>query len=156
MCFLCDHMLGTLVTWLRCLGYDTIYASDSLSDKEILQQAADEKRTLITRDKMLIKQAKKNHISVIAIESDDLKEQIAGVICQKEFDESKVFSRCLGCNTLLQQKDKKDAKQFVPPRIYEFHDRFWYCPCCDQYFWHGTHYKDMKQKIQSLVSSFKH
>lgn len=153
MKFLCDHMLGTLVTWLRCFGYDTVYASDTLSDKDIVHQAIQQNRILISRDKQLLVQAKNQHIVVITIKSDDLQQQILSVLSTAIVDESKILSRCLQCNTSLIQKDKSDAKGVVPEKIYERFDEFWFCSSCNQFFWHGTHYLDMKQKIHHILNS---
>ncbi len=50
--FLADEMLGTLVKWLRIMGYDTLYAKD-MKDGEIAAMARGEGRTLLTRDKAL-------------------------------------------------------------------------------------------------------
>jgi uncharacterized protein len=153
MCLLCDHMLGTLVTWLRCLGYDTIYASDVLSDNDILKQAQSQNRILITRDKQLLLQAEKQHISTIPIQSDTLQQQIQTVLRQRCCDTTKILSRCLQCNTILVKKDKAEAKGVVPSKIYERFTQFWYCPTCHQFFWHGTHYIDMKQRINRILAS---
>ena len=48
MKLLCDQMFGTLAKWLRLLGYDTFYASNTITDDELLRIAAKDHRLLIT------------------------------------------------------------------------------------------------------------
>jgi uncharacterized protein with PIN domain len=52
MRFIIDTMLGNLVTWLRLLGFDTVYIN-SRDDGEIILRALSEARVLVTRDKEL-------------------------------------------------------------------------------------------------------
>ena len=56
--FIVDAMLGKLVTWLRLLGYDTVYAKD-WPDGRILETAAAESRILVTRDHGLYVRARR-------------------------------------------------------------------------------------------------
>ncbi|QQG40096.1 MAG: DUF5615 family PIN-like protein [Candidatus Aenigmatarchaeota archaeon] len=52
--FLADDMLGSLVRWLRMIGYDTVYSKSlDLSDDEIVALAKKEGRTIVTRDRGL-------------------------------------------------------------------------------------------------------
>jgi uncharacterized protein with PIN domain len=48
MRFIIDTMLGNLVTWLRLLGFDTVYIN-SRDDEEIILRALSEARVLVTR-----------------------------------------------------------------------------------------------------------
>ena len=48
-------MLQRLGRWLRAAGYDTLIARNAESDYELLRQALDEGRLLITRDRELAK-----------------------------------------------------------------------------------------------------
>ena len=58
MRFITDRMLGKLSTWLRILGYDTVYAADlevkGDEDRFIVTLAEREGRILLTRDLSLI------------------------------------------------------------------------------------------------------
>ncbi len=146
--FLCDQMLGSLARWLRMLGFDTYYATDQFTDDQLLQIAAQQKRILITRDKELLIRAKKQKIPTIAITTTDVEQQREQVLSHLQHTDETVLSRCLLCNTMLRRIEKERVKEQVPKRIYESHDLFWYCPNCDKYYWKGTHYDDMKQKIE--------
>lgn len=153
MKLLCDHMLGTLATWLRCFGLDTIYASDEQSDDELMKQAKQNERILLTRDKELIQRAIKQEIPVIPVHSDDLDQQLKIVLSQITFDTSLSFTRCLQCNTLLETRANDQVKHLIPPKVYDQHTHFWFCPHCQQYYWQGTHYHQMQQKIREVLKS---
>jgi len=153
MKLLCDHMLGTLAAWLRCFGYDTLYASNDSTDDDLLDQAQKHHCLLLTRDKTLIQRSKKLGITTIPIPSDDLDTQLQIVLSHLPINNKDFFSRCLECNSLLEKVPKQQALPHVPENIQKTHDTFWFCPQCQKYYWHGSHYDNMKQKICSLLNS---
>ena len=152
MKLLCDQMLGTLATWLRILGYDTVYVPQGTTDNELLEIAKKEQRILISRDINLLIRAKKELIPFIELHTTDLDEQLRTVIKQIPLDNTHVLSRCTLCNTPLQTIEKTQIKNQVPKKIYEQHDTFWYCATCSKVYWMGTHYTNMVQKFQNLVT----
>ena len=151
MKILCDQMLGSLATWLRILGVDTLYPDNQMSDEQLLQIAAKEQRLIITRDKQLIAQGKKRKIPVLELETTNLDEQLEIVIKTVPFETDKMLSRCTLCNTPLHSVGKNDVKGQVPPKVLESQKDFWYCPHCKKYYWMGTHYQNMMQKINRLT-----
>ena len=74
--FLVDQMLGTLAKWLRLCGLDTYYASQKITDDELLIIAEKEHRVIITRDKELHQRAKKRGITTLLTMSRSLSEQL--------------------------------------------------------------------------------
>ncbi|HEY3346611.1 MAG TPA: Mut7-C RNAse domain-containing protein, partial [Nitrospirota bacterium] len=52
--FAVDAMLGKLARWLRILGYDTTYRQE-IADDELVRNALDEGRIILTRDTLLVK-----------------------------------------------------------------------------------------------------
>jgi len=88
-------------------------------------------------------------------------EQLTGIIkgLKLKIDpNSKIFSRCTLCNTLTKDIAKKEVKKYVPPHVFSTKTRFVYCASCKKYYWRGTHWQKMTQKIQklSLNESGKH
>ena len=146
-------MLGTLASWLRCFGYDTSYAANDSTDDDLIKQAKKQQQLLITRDKELVQRAKKQGIKTIAITSDNLDEQLKTVLSQSLYDKEALFSRCLGCNSVLKKVPMQQAHPHVPLGIRKIHKEFWFCPHCKKYFWRGSHYDNMKEKICSLLRS---
>ena len=150
MKFLCDRMLGTLAKWLRIFGFDTLFADSIIEDEKLLKLAKDEERILITRDKNLIIDARRENIKVIKIISTDINDQLRQVLKNTKIDEKFFLSRCLLCNNLVEKISKKNVKKMVPKRIYENNKKFWYCKFCDKIYWKGSHFENMIQKIKQL------
>ena len=150
MKLLCDHMLGSLAKWLRIFGFDTYYPTSEASDDELLSLAKKEDRLIISRDKELIARGKKASIAVLGIQTTDLQEQITQVLTSMGFDSSQMLTRCIICNTPLLSVAKDTVKHHVPPKVFETRNEFWFCPACSKYYWKGTHYEDMTEKINAL------
>ena len=148
MKFLCDQMLGTLAKWLRIYGFDTYFPKTEIDDKKLLEISKKENRILITRDKDLIYHARRENIEVIEIDKIDIDEQIAIVIKNFKVDNSKILTRCLLCNSLLNDIKKEKVKDKVPIKVFNNFDRFWFCKNCNKIYWKGSHYDKMIEKIQ--------
>jgi uncharacterized protein with PIN domain len=150
MKFLCDRMLGTLVKWLRILGFDTYYANNLINDVEVINIAKKEKRILLTRDKNLIYQAKRENIFVIEISTTELDEQLKIALEDVEINQDLILTRCLICNSVLDDIKKDDVKDKIPDRVFESNKKFWCCKNCDKVYWKGSHFENMMQKIKQL------
>jgi len=155
MKLLCDHMLGSLAKWLRIFGFDTLYPDATTNDDEVLDIAKTEKRLLISRDKELIIRGKKVKLQVLEIQTTDLNEQLAQVLTHIQVDCTQVLTRCTLCNTPLISVEKKAIITHVPPKVFETRDQFWHCSFCNKYYWMGTHYENMIEKINELTNKNK-
>lgn len=151
MKFLCDQMLGTLAKWLRICGFDTYYAKRHMKDKKLMDIAKKENRVIVTRDKELVYNARREQIKVIKIDTYILDEQIKKVIGKTKINKKSILTRCLICNTILRKITKKEVKDKVPPKVFENHKEFLYCPKCKKIYWKGTHYKKMLKKINNYL-----
>jgi uncharacterized protein len=153
MKLLCDHMLGSLAKWLRIFGFDTVYPDATMNDDLVLQIAHQEKRLLISRDKELVIRAKKALVPVLEIHTTDLAEQLQQVLMKIPLDEKRILTRCTLCNTPLRSIEKKGIKDLIPEKVFQTRDVFWFCPTCSKYYWMGTHYENMREKINTLVKN---
>jgi hypothetical protein len=144
-------MLGSLATWLRILGMDTFYPDAKMTDEELLQIAKEENRLVISRDKELIARGKKRKIPVLELRTTSLDEQLAIALASQTIEASQILTRCTLCNTLLLSIEKDEVKDQVPAKVFESQKKFWYCPHCHKYYWMGTHYENMMQKINKLT-----
>jgi uncharacterized protein with PIN domain len=141
--FLCDEMLQRLGRWLRVAGYDVVIANGGQSDYELLRQAIDEGRLLLTRDREMAKMRRARD-TVILLQADSLE------ACARELAERlpinwqwRPFSRCLQCNTPLTTataEQRQAAPSDVTPPVY-------YCPTCQQVFWDGSHAQRMREHL---------
>jgi hypothetical protein len=149
--FLADKMLGKLAKWLRILGYDTTYPITD-EDLVLILTARQENRILLTRDTNLIK--RRNICDYLFIKNDQWEEQllelIKGLELKIDFN-SKIFSRCSICNKPTKNVDKKEVQNYVPPYVFLTQNKFVYCPSCQKYYWKGTHWQRMTEKIKKLI-----
>ena len=151
MKLLCDQMLGSLAKWLRILGFDTFYANAEITDRELLSIAKDENRIIISRDKELILMGKKENLDVIEIKNIDLDEQLNQVLKRVSIDEKLVLSRCNLCNSILNQIEKDKVEGKVPKKVFDNNDKFWFCNKCNKFYWLGSHYNKIINKINEIT-----
>jgi uncharacterized protein with PIN domain len=143
-------MLGTLAKWLRIYGFDTFYASSDIKDSELLKISKDENRMLLTRDKELIIQAKRENIKTLEIKSTDIDKALSGILSDIKIDKKKILSRCILCNSIVEEIKKEIVKEKVPERVYNNNEKYWYCKKCNKIYWKGSHFEKMKEKIDNL------
>ena len=146
--FILDVHLGTLAKYMRILGFDSLY-KNNYKDEEIVDISLKEKRTILTRDRGILKRSEVTHGYWIRSSKTD--EQIIEVI--KRFDlkeEIKELSRCLLCNSLLRKISKEKVIDRLPRKVNEFHNEFYYCMNCNKIFWKGSHYTKMKGIIERV------
>jgi len=143
--FIADVMVGKLARWLRMLGFDVLY-SNTFEDDEIAHLAQAENRVILTRDTGFA--ARRGPHQCVFIESDHYKEQVQQVLRKFDLKDFRIFSRCLECNTPLEEVDKEAVFERVPPFVYLTQERFATCPSCHRVYWHGTHVDAMKKRIE--------
>ncbi len=149
-CFLLDNHLGQLATYLRILGFDSLYRND-YQDEELAQVAEREGRVLLTRDRRLLM---RNQIRLgYCIHKTDPRLQAVEVL--KRFGlqgQVRPFQRCLRCNHPLQPVSKQDILERLEPLTKLYYDEFHICPSCNQIYWKGSHYGHMLELIQDLAA----
>ncbi len=150
MKILCDQMLGTLAKWFRILGFDTFYVNAELTDEDLLNIAKRENRIIFTRDKELIIRGKKENLTIIAIETIDLDLQLNQALRHVNIDEKSILSRCTLCNTVLNIVEKNKVQGKIPSKIFENNEKFWFCLKCNKFYWVGSHYTEMINKIDKI------
>jgi uncharacterized protein with PIN domain len=155
MRFIADSMLGRLARWLRLLGFDTLY-EPRIEDSRLLRIAREEQRTLLTRDTRLVKV--RGLKDFLLIHENDPFAQLRTVITEfslykpgKGGFETRPYSRCSHCNTLLEVIPKEQAKDSVPLFVFQTSDNFRKCPHCDKYYWQGSHADRLREKLQEIL-----
>lgn len=147
MRFIADAMLGKLARWLRLMGYDVDYSAD-LKDDELLAGAKG--RTLLTRDRALYKRAKRTGVAALLISETGIKGQLlqlkdeAGI----ELQDTPEFARCPLCNGKIESVGKEKLEENVPENINDFFK----CIACENVYWEGGHWKNIKETIKEVMS----
>jgi len=144
--FVADVMLGRLTRWLRALGYDTLY-DITWDDDRLAQIARAEKRILLTRDVQL---TRRRGIAYILIQDDKVLNQLRQVILTLNLNDARAFTRCIECNTELEEVSSEDAALLVPPYVLSTQTRFRRCPNCGRVYWRGTHWTRMREVLAEL------
>jgi uncharacterized protein with PIN domain len=130
-------MLMRLGRWLRLMGQDAANAEDR-SDCELMHQAREESRTIITRDKRLFQAALVADVSCILIRSSKISDQLLEVA--KEGVPMRLDpQRCTLCNSLLREVESNSSRK-------------WECPACKKLYWQGGHWEKMESMLESIRS----
>jgi uncharacterized protein with PIN domain len=140
MRFIIDTMLGNLVTWLRLLGFDTVYIK-SRDDEEIILRALSEARVLVTRDKELAARSAKKGVVTVLLDPADTTTSLKAVAkmlgVKLGFDESR--TRCPVCNEQLVKTSQNPVR--------------WRCPSCGKQYWKGRHWRNIGKVLTELGES---
>jgi uncharacterized protein len=149
--FVLDVHLGRLASYLRMLGFDTVY-SNCASDPELVAISVQQGRILLTRDRGLLK-----HSAVTRgywPRETDSRRQVEEVVKRFDLGRSlRPFTRCMVCNGLLIAVAKAEIERLAPQRILEWCDEFQRCPGCGRVYWEGSHYRRMKFWIEQLEAT---
>jgi uncharacterized protein len=130
-------MLMRLGRWLRLMGQDMANPKES-SDCELMRQAREESRTIITRDKRLFQACRSAGIKCVLIRSSQISDQLMemstkGVLLQLD------PKRCTLCNSLLLEFESNSSRK-------------WQCPACKKLYWQGGHWEKMERMLESIRS----
>ncbi len=146
--FAVDVNLGKLARWLRLLGFDTLYRND-YSDAELATISVEKRRILLTRDRFLLRRKIITHAHWVRTHDPD--EQIAEIL--KRFDltaQVVPFKRCLECNGVIAEVEKKDIIDQLKPLTRRYYNHFYRCEACGKVYWRGPHYEKMLLKLENL------
>jgi uncharacterized protein with PIN domain len=146
--FVLDVHLGRLAAYLRMLGFDALYQND-YDDDVLVRLSTAERRTLLTRDRSLLKRNAITHGYYVR-ETRPV-QQLVEVL--QRFDLCGAiapFQRCLRCNDLLEPVAKETIADLLPPRTRISFNEFHICRTCDKIYWKGSHYQRMLQLIERL------
>lgn len=115
--FVLDVHLGRLASYLRLLGFDTLYRND-YGDDELLSVSCAQQRTLLTRDTGLLKRAALTHGAFL--HATDPRRQLREVLDRFQLDARVApFTRCARCNGIVDivagAPDERDPDGEPPP-----------------------------------------
>jgi len=146
--FVLDNHLGQLATYLRMLGFDSLYRND-FHDDELALISTRDGRILLTRDRRLLMR-KVITFGYCPHQTDPRKQVVEVMHRFKLFGQVKPFQRCLRCNSPLQVVRKEDIIERLEPLTKLYFEEFHLCPVCNQIYWKGSHYGHMLEMITEL------
>ena len=149
MRFILTPELGRLAKWLRILGFDTVYSSQT-NFSCLLVEALRDNRIIITRNSRFVNKARVTRL--VHVKSDSPTEQLKQVFKELSIkpDAEMMFSRCIICNTELSEIDKPKVKDKVPEYVFNTQEDFLICPCCRRIYWQGTHWGNVAKTLKEI------
>jgi len=143
--FLVDVHLGRLAAYLRLAGFDVLYDNQA-SDAELAATVTRERRVLLTRDRYLL--MRRDVDRGYWVRSTAPKEQLIEVLDRFDLRGSmEPFTRCLKCNSILEQINRETILERLPPKVEE-KDVYHVCPTCRRIYWEGSHHTRMKRLLE--------
>ncbi len=144
--FLLDAMLGSLARWLRIGGVDTEYRRD-IVDEELIKEAQNTGRILLTRDAVLVQRAKKYSVDAFLIPFIEDREILRLLVKVYGLDLDAEKSRCPKCNGSLRSIQREDVKSRIPEGTWKNAIDFWECRLCGSLYWRGSHWENISSTI---------
>jgi hypothetical protein len=148
--FLLDVHLGRLAAYLRMAGFDALYCNQA-SDPELAKIVSSEGRVLLTRDRYLLMRTAVER--GYWVRSTEPREQLLEVVRRFDLAGSlRPFTRCLECNTRLEEISREAVWERLPPAVRD-KDVFRICPGCQRVYWEGSHHERMSKLLDWVKAS---
>ncbi len=146
--FLLSHFYLSVAGLLRFAGYD-VRVYNALSRGRILSVLLAEERILVSEDrKIVVPDTQRYRLSGVGHWN-----WFSQILADFGVDRCKIGSRCSACNEVLLDTDKKKVVGRIPEGVAERYSEFKACLGCGRVYWQGGQYRQMKEKIESLLSS---
>jgi len=139
--------LGGLARWLRAAGYETLWLPD-IADADVVKRARDLHRTLLTTDSLMMQRRllRDGIVPALWLPPTLTKEaQLALVF--RELGLKLLPPRCMKCGGELHRAEKERMRDRIPPRTWRWVDDYFICAQCGHLFWHGTHWREIREKL---------
>lgn len=149
--FVLDTHLGGLASYLRLLGFDTLYRND-YADPMLAAITAEQGRVLLTRDRGLLK--RKIVVYGYCVRETEPRQQVVSVLRRWQLAQAaQPWQRCVRCNGLLERVEKTTILERLEPKTKLYYDEFQRCTVCGQIFWQGSHYDRLVELTRSILAA---
>jgi len=126
--FIADIHLEDIVKPMRMLGFDIDF-SGSYTTQDIIEKSIQEKRIILTKQKELLKSKSITH--GMLIRPGSTVEQVKYIIDDLDInDRIKPFTRCLGCNNPLENRQTKQITDRISPETKRIFEKYLLCKSC--------------------------
>ena len=152
--FVCDCMCCGAAKSLRAWGYYAFWEY-GIEDAEVVSIALKEEMIVVTSDSGILERnvITSGRVKAVYIPVGlDRWEQLEVVL--KTVPIPRQEPRCMNCGRELEEINKEEYKDKLPPRTYAWLDEFYKCTGCSQMFWKGTHWSEISQKLDELEGKY--
>lgn len=146
--FILDVHLGKLARKLRLLGFDCLYRNN-YDDREIAALAMTDRRTILTRDRGLLKYARIRS-GLLIREAETLRQAAQVLNRYLLWDLIDPLARCITCNGLLERVVKETISDLLEPMTRKMCQDFWRCRDCGKIYWQGAHSRQIALWLEQL------
>ncbi len=147
--FVLDVHLGTLARRLRLLGVDAAYANDA-GDDELIAQANEQHRVLLTQDRGLLRRRSLRHGAYVRGARPG--GQLADVL-ERFAPPLDPWTRCTACNGELSAVPKADVEQELQPGTRRTYQAFARCRDCGKVYWRGAHSRRLERIVAGAAGA---
>jgi uncharacterized protein with PIN domain/sulfur carrier protein ThiS len=148
--FILDVHLGKLAHYLRMFGFDTLYQND-YTNYMLCTLSVKEHRILLSKNHTLVKNESITHAHLV--KNENSRAQLVEVFELLDlYSLSTPFTRCIDCNSMLQQIDKHSILSRIPQSVIDWCDDYLLCPGCNRIYWKGSHYQHMNKFVQHIIN----
>ena len=150
--FIADEMNGDVARWLRIMGFDCIYMTGHDIDKILLKETLNSGRILLTGDRELYRRVIRKGGRAIYTYGNNLEEKFRCISSKINLGKwvGKLPYRCSICNGILERRRSDELKD-IPFYIRNRFEYVWYCKKCNKIYWEGSHWKNIRKKIDLLI-----
>ncbi len=143
--WLCDVMLARLARLLRAAGHDAALAGSEHPDRQLILQAEEEGRLLLTRDRQLAASVGAGAFLVTPDRPDDQARLLGESFGVNWL--AAPFTRCLMDNTMLRPARAEEFAALPPDLPGPVNT----CPACSRLYWPGSHVRRMQRRLEILA-----
>jgi uncharacterized protein with PIN domain len=143
--FVLDVHLGTLTRRLRLVGVDSAYSNDA-GDDELIAQANEQNRVLLTQDRGLLRRRSLWLGGYVRGARPD--QQLRDVL-ERFAPPLAPWTICTACNGRLSAVPKPQVEQVLQPGTRRTYESFARCLACGQVYWRGAH----SQRLEEFVAA---
>lgn len=148
--FILDTHLGRLASYLRMMGFDTLYRND-YPDDELAEVSNAEQRILLTRDVGLLKRSLV--VYGYYVRNTNPRKRLHEIAERYHLiDQVEPFTFCMRCNGHLHPVNKTDVMAQLTEKTATFYDTFHQCSACEQIYWKGSHYVKMEKLLDEVIN----
>jgi uncharacterized protein len=145
--FVLDVHLGGLARRMRLLGIDVAYRNDA-TDDQLVAQAADEQRVLLTQDRGLLR--RRALVAGGYVSGDRPDRQLIDVI-DRFAPTLSPWTRCPACNGVLGAVAKRHVEHLLLEGTRRSYTQFSQCETCGQLYWRGAHTKHLEAIVAAAT-----
>ena len=147
--FVLDVHLGTLTRRLRLVGVDSAYSNDA-GDDELIAQANDQNRVLLTQDRGLLRRRSLWLGGYVRGARPD--QQLRDVL-ERFAPPLAPWTICPACNGRLSAVPKSQVEHALQPGTRRTYDSFARCPACGQVYWRGAHSRRLEAVVAAAAAA---